>query len=90
MGHSLSRREGSSKRVESLIRRTKALQGRAGTKSKYKDLMIKGQMPRAILQRLCRDISQRDLDDILDQLIEADLIGITEDAKGLITFWPKV
>ena len=87
---SRSRREGSSKRVESLIRRTKALQGRAGTKSKYKDLMIKGQMPRAILQRLCRDISQRDLDDILDQLIEADLIGITEDAKGLITFWPKV
>ena len=85
---SRSHREKHSKRVEGYIRRARQLQHR-GRSTRYIELMEKGQMPRAVLQRLCRDLASRELDDVLDQLIEGELIGITEDGKGLITFWPK-
>lgn len=85
---SRSVREGRSKRIEGYIRQALVLSHR-GRSQRYTALMQKGHMPRAVLQRLCRDINSKELDDILDQLIEGDLIGVTEDDKGLITFWPK-
>lgn len=85
---SRSVREGRSKRIEGYIRGARGLSHR-GRSTRYSNLMDKGQMPRAVLQRLCRDMTSREIDDILDQLIEGDLVGISEDDKGLVTFWPK-
>jgi hypothetical protein len=84
-----SRRESQSKKVESLIRRSRSLAHRAGKKDKYKELMKVGRMPRAVLLRLCRDLTSRDLEDIVNQLLEADLIGTTQDDTGLESYWPK-
>lgn len=89
IGESASRgkRETQSKRVEGLIRRAPILSHRSG-KDKYRETMVKGEMPKAVLQRMTRDINLRDLDDILDQMIEAELISVSEDEDGMVSYWP--
>ena len=81
-------RERDSKGVEKIIREARKYVNRAKS-SKYKDEMKNNRMPRAVLQRITRYLDRRQLDDILTQLIEADLIGATENEGGGVTYWPK-
>jgi hypothetical protein len=85
---SRSRREEQSKRVESMVRRAPQMVHRAGNE-RYANMMREGVMPRAILQRLNRDLNKRELDDILDTLVESGILGMNEEETGGITFWPK-
>lgn len=80
--------EGYSKRVEGYIRRSKQLSHR--TKNpKYKELMSQGRMARSVLITLCRFVNARQLDEIIQTLVEGDLVGVTEDSQGCEIYWPK-
>jgi hypothetical protein len=86
---SSGRREKQSKKVEQLIRRAKSLSHRAGKKERDVMEMKSGRMPRAVLMRLTRELNKRELDDILDQLVEGALIGESDD-NDYVTYWPKI
>jgi hypothetical protein len=64
-----------SKTVERYIRHVQEFAHRAKTDTKMRDLMRGNLMPRSMLTRLCRHITARDLDDVLSQLVMADLIA---------------
>lgn len=81
-------REGESKKIEEYIRNARRYIHRAPSK-KMKEAMEKGVMPRSALLRICRNLDSRQLEDILDQLIDARLIGMSEDDKGRLSYWPK-
>jgi hypothetical protein len=51
--------------------------------------MKQGLMPRAILQRMNRDMNKRELDEVMEVLIESGILGQTEQEGGAITYWPK-
>jgi hypothetical protein len=64
-----------SKTVERYIRHVREFAHRARTDKKVRQLMTENMMPRSMLTRLCRHITARDLDDVLSQLVMADLIA---------------
>jgi hypothetical protein len=77
-----------SKTVERYIRHAIEFQHRARTDQKMMKLMQDGLMPRSMLTRLCRHLTSRDLDDVLQQLTVADLIACGE-VKETEVFWTK-
>lgn len=81
IGESTARtfRERESKTVEKYIRTPQKYLNRAN--HKYKELMKRGLMPHSVLQKLCRHLQGREFSEILDQLVEAQLIGAGEDSE---------
>jgi hypothetical protein len=81
IGESTARtfRERESKTVERYIRNPQKYLNRAG--AKYKELMKRGLMPHSVLQKLCRHLQGREFSEILDQLVEAQLIGAGEESE---------
>lgn len=79
IGESTARtfREKESKSVERYIRNPQKYIHRASPK--YKDYMKRGLMPYSVLQKLCRHLQNREFTEILDQLVEAQLIGAGEE-----------
>jgi hypothetical protein len=49
----------------------------------------KGLMPKSVLGQNTRFVSKRELADILDQLIDSEVIGMTEGDVGGILYWGK-
>lgn len=86
LGESTARtfRERESKAVERFIRLPQKFMHRAP--AKYRDVMRRGLMPSAVLQKLCRHLQAREFTEILDQLVEAQLIGAGED-KDIECYW---
>jgi len=83
-------REKASMKVESLIRRAKQIGEKESSKGKDKECLEQGRMPRSVLMRMCRSLNKRELDDILDQLIEARVVGASEEESGFTAYWPRV
>lgn len=77
-----------SKTVERYIRHVHEFTHRAKTDKKALKLMNGGYLPRSMLTRLCRHLTARDLDDILNQLIVADLVA-TGEVDDTEVFWMK-
>jgi len=82
-------REKASRKVESIIRRAKEIALR-NEEGRDRTCLEEGRMPRSILMRMSRDLNKRELDDILDQLIEARVIGASEEESGFTVYWPRV
>lgn len=81
IGESTARtfRERESKTVERYIRTPQKYINRAHLK--YKDLMKRGLMPHSVLQKLCRHLQHREFSEILEQLEDAQLIGMGEESE---------
>lgn len=77
-----------SKTVERYIRHAREFTSRAKTDKKALDLLTQGMMPRSVLTRLCRHLTARDLDDVLNQLTVADIVACGE-VQDTEVFWPK-
>lgn len=77
-----------SKTVERYIRHAREFSHRAKTDKKAMGLMKESMLPRSMLTRLCRHITARDLDDVINQLIIADLIA-TGEVQDTEVFWCK-
>jgi hypothetical protein len=77
-----------SKTVERYIRHAREFAHRAKTDKKAAKLMTDGCLPRSMLTRLCRHMTARDLDDVLNQLIVADLVA-TGEVQDTEVFWMK-
>jgi hypothetical protein len=77
-----------SKTVERYIRHVREFAHRAKADKKASKLMTEGLLPRSMLTRLCRHITARDLDDVISQLIVADLIA-TGEVNDTEVFWCK-
>jgi hypothetical protein len=73
-------RERESKTVERYIRTPQKYMTRAPS-PRYKELMKRGLMPFSVLQKLCRHLQGREFSEILDQLVEAQLIGAGEESE---------
>jgi hypothetical protein len=80
IGESTARtfRERESKGVERFIRSPQRYIHKAP--NKYKDLMRRGLMPYSVLQKLNRHLQVREFSEIIDQLVEAQLIGAGEES----------
>ena len=70
--------EAHSKYVQRMIMTAKALRHRAAGRTNEMKLIERGLMPRSMLIRLSRHIRGKDLDDVLSQLINADIIACGE------------
>jgi len=81
-------RESQSKKVEGYIRNPKSLIGNR-TRPKQRALLLKGLVPKSMLTLKLRSLSGRDVEDILDQLLSAGLIGKGEEDDGTTVYWPK-
>lgn len=77
-----------SKTVERYIRHVREFAYRAKADKKASKLMTEGLLPRSMLTRLCRHITARDLDDVINQLVVADLIA-TGEVNDTEVFWCK-
>lgn len=79
LGESTARtfRERESKTVERYIRTPQKYMNRAPVK--YQELLRRGLMPYSVLQKLCRHLQSREFSEILDQLVEAQLVGAGEE-----------
>ena len=86
LGESTARtfREKESKAVERFIRNPQRYIHRAP--EKYKDLLRRGLIPYSVLQSLCRHLQSREFTEILDQLVEAQLIGVGEE-NDIECYW---
>lgn len=86
LGESTSRtfREKESKAVERYIRNPQKHVHRADPR--YRDLMRRGLMPYSVLQKLCRHLQHREFSEILDQLVEAQLVGAGEE-EDVECYW---
>ena len=86
IGESTSRtfRERESKTVEKYIRNPVKYMHRASPK--LQPLLQRGLMPHPVLQKLCRHLQSREFAEILDQLVEAQLIGAGEE-KEVECYW---
>jgi len=81
IGESTARtfRERESKTVERYIRTPQKYVHRAPLK--YKDFLRRGLMPFSVLQKLCRHLQAREFSEIIDQLVEAQLVGAGEESE---------
>ncbi len=77
-----------SKSVEKFIRHSREFAYRARADKKARDIMTDGMMPRSMLTRLCRHLTSRDLEDVIQQLTVADIIACGE-VKDMEVFWTK-
>ena len=79
LGESTARtfRERESKTVERYIRNPLKYVHRAP--GRLRDMMRRGLMPYSVLQKLCRHLQAREFSEIIDQLVEAQLVGAGED-----------
>lgn len=77
-----------SKTVERYIRHVREFAHRARTDKKTSKFMVEGYLPRSMLTRLCRHITARDLEDVIQQLIVADIIA-TGEVNDTEVFWCK-
>jgi hypothetical protein len=79
IGESTARtfRERESKTVERYIRNPQKYAHRASPK--HRDFLKRGLMPFVVLQKLCRHLQAREFSEILDQLVEAQLVGAGEE-----------
>lgn len=77
-----------SKTVERYIRHVREYANRAKTNKASVELMTSGYMPRSMLTRLCRHLTARDLEDVLNQLTTADLVA-TGEMSDTEVFWVK-
>ena len=76
-----------SKLVEKIIRQAKWHIDKVKGK-KQKALVERGFMPKALLVRLCRHITTKDLDDVVNQLMVSDILA-TGDIEGVEVYWLK-
>lgn len=72
-------RERESKTVERYIRSPAKYANRAP--AKYREFMKRGLMPYSVLQKLCRHLQSREFGEILEQLVDAQLIGAGEESE---------
>lgn len=86
-GASRSMTEMRSKGVERFIIEARTYARRAPS-DKQKKLLERGLMTKSMLTRLCRHLTSRDLEDIVKQLVAANLIGTNEE-DGNIVYWSK-
>lgn len=77
--------EAQSKQLERLIAEARKLAPK-GRSAKEREAMAKGFMPRSPLLRMCRNIRSRDLDESLQFLQNAGLIG-SGDFQGIDVYW---
>lgn len=77
-----------SKSVEKYIRHAREFAHRARTDKKAREIMTDGMMPRSMLTRLCRHLTSRDLEDVIQQLTVADIVACGE-VKDVEVFWAK-
>jgi hypothetical protein len=77
-----------SKTVERYIRHVHEFSHRAKTDKKALEIMQQGMMPRSMLTRLCRHLTARDLDDVLNQLTVAEIVA-TGEVQDTEVFWCK-
>lgn len=80
--------EVNSKYVQRIIVTVRHLKHRCGNRKNEIQLVDRGITPRSMLVRLCRHIRGKDLDDVLSQLVIADVIcsGEVDDTE---CYWPK-
>ncbi len=76
-----------SRSVEKMIRNPRAMVDRA-KRDKEKTFLKRGEMPRSMLTRCC-GLKARELDEVLEILLEGETIGISEDDNGFRSYWPK-
>jgi hypothetical protein len=80
--------EAGSKHIERLIRNAKEFRYRAYGRPTELRLIERGLMPRSLLIRLSRHLRGKDLEDVIAQLISADMIA-TREIDGVDTYWVK-
>ncbi len=74
-------------RVEERIKHAKKYMKSAQSKV-HQDLMGKGFMPHSVLLRLCRSVQRQRLEQVLDDLHDAEIIGSSEQ-EGNICYFAK-
>lgn len=77
-----------SKTVERYIRHSREFAHRSKSDKKALKLMTDGMMPRSVLTRLCRHLTARDLEDVLNQLTVAEIVASGE-IDDVEVYWPK-
>lgn len=85
---SRSQIEVASKMLEKIIRNAESYRNRSRGREIESRCLERGLMPRSLLTRLSRHLRGRDLEDALQQLIQADLVAAGE-AEGLEVYWIK-
>lgn len=80
--------EAGSKHVERIIRNVKEYRYRAFGRPTELSLIDRGVMPRSLLIRLSRHLRGKDLEDVLTQLLSADMIA-TRDIEEVTCYWVK-
>ncbi len=80
--------ERGSKLVERIIWGVKSLRHRAQGRPMELELIDRGVLPRSFLTRLTRHLRGRELDDVLTNLIQADIIA-SGDVNGQTCYWAK-
>ena len=78
--------EGASKKIEELIRNARMYSATAAGSAQQK-MLQQGQMPRSVLMRLSRHLKARELDEVLQQLLEAQVIHSGEHGNSEV-YWP--
>jgi len=81
-------REVHSKKIEGIIRNPKALVNKR-TRASQKALLKKGLVPKSILTAKCRSLNSREIEDIVEQLLQIGLIGSSEQDDGTLVYWAK-
>lgn len=80
--------EAGSKHIERLIRNAREFRYRSFGRPGELALIDRGLMPRSLLIRLSRHLRGKDLEDVLQQLLSADMIA-TRDLEGHTVYWIK-
>lgn len=81
-------RETYSKKIEGLIRNAKGLITKR-TRASQKVLLLKGLVPKAVITSKCRSLNSREIEDILEQLVQIGLVGSGEQPDGTMVYWGK-
>lgn len=76
------------KQIERMIRNPKLYIDRV-KKDKELEFLKNNQMPRSVLLRVSGQ-KARELDDVIEILLEGNVIGISEDENGFRSYWAKV
>lgn len=88
---SRSAHERASKLIERYLREVRKYPHRTRPgEVKFRQLMSRGLMPAQMLVRLCRQYNKREIDGIVEQLIDAELVGkgIDDDSDATV-YWVK-
>jgi hypothetical protein len=85
---SRSRVEEHSKQVERIIMNPRVYMERFQKRANLVKLLSEGLMPRSVLTRLCRNLTSRELDEVLASLMQAELIA-GGDRGDCEVYWSK-